>query len=110
MTYQKSQIVLAADYNTFINQLNPVYGDTHKGSTSLSTVDYGYGQPNLAPPVAVSGFITHNEWTNLFTAVNQTGIHQNTNTGNLPSVVYKGDVIVAENPPVTSIKLADIIT
>src|SRR5262252_3227802 len=100
MTYEKGELIEAEDYNNFLNQLFTFYADTNSGTTNPLYVDFGYGQStSTLLPVPIGELITHIEWTTLFTAINNVGVHQGTSTSGLPWSVNQGDIIFAENAP-----------
>jgi len=96
MAYQTSGLIEATDYNGFVSQINEIFADTNQGSTIQSQADYGYGQTALTT-VAASSIVTAAEWSSLFSAVTNSGIHQGTSTSPIPSAAAPGQLIVAYN-------------
>lgn len=110
MAYQSGGQIEAIDYNTFVNQLNAIYSDVNQGSIEETSADYGYGVFPVMPTVAITDLVTHIEWTKLFTAITNCGIHQATNVAGIPASVNVGDIIYAEPNPLISTTLPQVIS
>ena len=89
MTYSSGNTILAADYNSFVNTVNGVIGE----SASYQSGD-GYGATELST-VSASGTVNASSWGTLIDAVKKAATHQGTSV-NLPGTnPATGDTIEA---------------
>ena len=82
MTYLTGGNIQATDYNTFATSaqsVNEVFADLYSNATTIGLgADFGYGQTPALSSVAIGDSVTAGQWTELFTAMQECGIHQGT--------------------------------
>ena len=78
MAYTTGSSILAADYNSFYNDVKDVYGDSNSNSTSDSALVFGYGETMLGATVSTGDTITAAHWNNLCKMIHRCADHQGT--------------------------------
>ena len=95
MTYSAGNNIQAiADYNTFATEIDAIFSNPYPGSTTLPNAGFGYGQPAVGS-VSVGSNVTAAQWSALFNAVNNAGIHQGTSVSPIPTSVVANTNIAA---------------
>jgi hypothetical protein len=95
MTYQRGEIVTAADYNNFALSINQLYNDISSGSINPAVASYGYGQSNPIPSVTLGQPITAAQWSLFFQVLHKCATHTGISIGIIPAQVLSNDEIVA---------------
>jgi len=109
MSYNRGGVISAVDYNKFADLIRAVASDIYPGSVTVGQADIGYGQSVSIPVKAVGAVVTAADWTALFTAINNCGIHQGVNTYPIPTSVSAGQLISAYNDYLTTQTLSDVV-
>ena len=76
MTYSAGNTILAADLNSFIGDVEDIFGDNNSGSVAAGALIFGYGETMLQADVSASNSITAAQWNNLWMMVHRCAGHQ----------------------------------
>lgn len=76
MTYSAGNTILAADLNSFIGDVEDIFGDNNSNSVSAGALIFGYGETMLQADVSASNTITAAQWNNLWMMVHRCAGHQ----------------------------------
>ena len=76
MTYSAGNTILAADLNSFIGDVEDIFGDNNAASTAAGALIFGYGESMLQADVSASNTITAAQWNNLWMMVHRCAGHQ----------------------------------
>jgi len=76
MTYSAGNTILAADLNSFIGDVEDIFGDNNSGSVAAGALIFGYGETMLQADVSASNTITAAQWNNLWMMVHRCAGHQ----------------------------------
>ena len=69
MTYSAGNTILAADLNSFIDDVEDIFGDNNSASTAAGALIFGYGETMLQADVSGGNTITAAQWNNLWMKV-----------------------------------------
>ena len=78
MTYSAGNTILAADFNTFHNDVEDIFEDNYSNSVTAGTLIFGYGETLLQAEVLAGNSITASQWNNLYMMIQQCADHQGT--------------------------------
>lgn len=76
MTYSAGNTILAADINSFIGDVEDIFGDNNSASVAAGALIFGYGETMLQADVSASNTITAAQWNNLWMMVHRCAGHQ----------------------------------
>ena len=76
MTYSAGNTILAADLNSFIDDVEDIFGDNNAASTAAGALIFGYGETMLQADVSGGNTITAAQWNNLWMMVHRCAAHQ----------------------------------
>ena len=76
MTYSAGNTILAADLNSFISDVEDIFGDNNSASVAAGALIFGYGETMLQADVSASNTITAAQWNNLWMMVHRCAGHQ----------------------------------
>ena len=76
MTYSAGNTILAADLNSFIDDVEDIFGDNNSASTAAGALIFGYGETMLQADVSGGNTITAAQWNNLWMMVHRCSAHQ----------------------------------
>jgi hypothetical protein len=76
MTYSAGNTILAADFNTFHNDVEDIFEDNYSGSVTAGTLIFGYGETLLQAEVSAGNSITAAQWNNLYMMIHRCAGHQ----------------------------------
>ena len=76
MTYSAGNTILAADLNSFIDDVEDIFGDNNSASTAAGALIFGYGESMLQADVSGGNTITAAQWNNLWMMVHRCAGHQ----------------------------------
>ena len=89
MTYSAGNTILAADINSFIDDVEDIFGDNNSGSVAAGALIFGYGESMLQADVSAGNTITAAQWNNLWMMVHRCAGHQDS-TVNIGGSVSAG--------------------
>ena len=81
MTYSAGNTILAADLNSFIDDVEDIFGDNNAASTAAGALIFGYGETMLQADVSGSNTITATQWNNLWMMIHRCAGHQGSSVG-----------------------------
>ena len=76
MTYSAGNTILAADLNSFIDDVEDIFGDNNSNSVAAGALIFGYGESMLQADVSGGNTITAAQWNNLWMMVHRCAGHQ----------------------------------
>jgi len=76
MTYSAGNTILASDLNSFIADVEDIFGDNNSGSTAAGSLIFGYGETMLQADVSAGNTITAAQWNNLYMMIHRCAGHQ----------------------------------
>ena len=76
MTYSAGNTILAADLNSFIADVEDIFGDNNSASTAAGSLIFGYGETMLQADVSAGNTITAAQWNNLYMMIHRCAGHQ----------------------------------
>lgn len=107
MTYSAGNTILAADFNTFHNDIEDIFEDNYSNSVTAGTLIFGYGETLLQAEVSAGNSITASQWNNLYMMIQQCANHQGTSITLGGSVSAgprtAGDTVTADSQLATAI-------
>ena len=109
MTYSAGNTILAADLNSFISDVEDIFGDNNSGSTAAGALIFGYGESMLQADVSAGNTITAAQWNNLWMMVHRCAGHQGS-TVNIGGSVSAGPWSAGDAITIDSNIAADIAT
>ena len=109
MTYSAGNTILAADLNSFISDVEDIFGDNNSGSTAAGALIFGYGESMLQADVSAGNTITAAQWNNLWMMVHRCAGHQGS-TVNIGGSVSAGPWNAGDTITIDSNIAADIAT
>ena len=107
MTYSAGNTILAADLNSFIGDVEDIFGDNNSNSVSAGALIFGYGETMLQADVSAGNTITAVQWNNLWMMVHRCAVHQGSTVnigGNSTAGPWSaGDVVAIDSNIATDI-------
>lgn len=94
MAYSQGSKILDTDYNTFVNDVIEVFGDSNSGGTVEASANFGYGQSHTLATKSNGDKVTAADWTDLLVALHKCADHQGTTVTSPTSVAVGSKVSV----------------